>query len=59
MSVVGFDFGNLQSVIAVARNRGIDVLQNEVGHRMTPSAVALLIAHSRQKAVRTSERLVG
>lgn len=40
MSVVGFDFGNLQSVIAVARNRGIDVLQNEVGHRMTPSAVA-------------------
>ena len=26
---------------------------------MTPSAVALLIAHSRQKAVRTSERLVG
>ena len=40
MSVVGFDFGNLNSVIAVARKRGIDVLQNEVGHRMTPSQVA-------------------
>lgn len=40
MSVVGFDFGNLQSVVAVARKRGIDVLQNEVGHRMTPSEVA-------------------
>jgi len=40
MSVVGFDFGNLYSVIAVARKRGIDVLQNEVGHRVTPSMVA-------------------
>jgi heat shock protein 4 len=40
MSVVGFDFGNLNSVVAVARKRGIDVLQNEVGHRMTPSQVA-------------------
>jgi hypothetical protein len=27
MSVVGFDLGNESSVIAVAKNRGIDVLQ--------------------------------
>jgi len=35
MSVVGFDFGNESCVIAVARRRGIDVLQNEVGNRRT------------------------
>ena len=40
MSVVGFDFGNHKCVVAVARRRGIDVLQNEVGSRSTPSAVA-------------------
>ena len=27
MSVVGFDFGNHKCVVAVARRRGIDVLQ--------------------------------
>ncbi|KAF9207815.1 adenyl-nucleotide exchange factor sse1 [Haplosporangium sp. Z 27] len=40
MSVVGIDFGNLQSVIAVARNRGIDVICNEVSNRFTPSLVS-------------------
>ncbi|CAG8514047.1 4047_t:CDS:2 [Racocetra persica] len=40
MSVVGFDFGNLQSKIAVARNRGIDVICNEVSNRTTPSLVS-------------------
>jgi len=40
MSVVGFDFGNQCCKIAVARKRGIDVLQNEVGHRSTPAMVA-------------------
>jgi len=39
MSVVGIDFGNLQSCIAVARNRGIDVIVNEVSNRFTPSLV--------------------
>ncbi|KAF8940050.1 adenyl-nucleotide exchange factor sse1, partial [Haplosporangium gracile] len=34
------DFGNLQSVIAVARNRGIDVICNEVSNRFTPSLVS-------------------
>ncbi|CAM0141148.1 adenyl-nucleotide exchange factor sse1 [Umbelopsis sp. WA50703] len=40
MSVVGIDFGNLNSVIAVARNRGIDVICNEVSNRATPSLVS-------------------
>ncbi|KAJ1965500.1 adenyl-nucleotide exchange factor sse1 [Dipsacomyces acuminosporus] len=40
MSVVGFDIGNLQSVIAVARNRGIDIVANEVSNRATPSMVS-------------------
>lgn len=40
MSVVGIDFGNVQCVIAVARNRGIDVITNEVSNRSTPSLVS-------------------
>ncbi|CAG8441568.1 2745_t:CDS:2 [Diversispora eburnea] len=40
MSVVGIDFGNLQSKIAVARNRGIDVICNEVSNRATPTLVS-------------------
>lgn len=39
MSVVGLDFGTLNSVIAVARNRGVDVITNEVSNRATPSLV--------------------
>ncbi|CAG8466347.1 15893_t:CDS:2, partial [Dentiscutata erythropus] len=34
------DFGTLQSKIAVARNRGIDVICNEVSNRTTPSLVS-------------------
>lgn len=40
MSVVGVDLGNLNTVIAVARNRGIDVICNEVSNRSTPTMVA-------------------
>ena len=40
MSVVGFDFGNLSSKIAVARNRGVDVICNEVSNRATPTLVS-------------------
>ncbi|KAI9292057.1 heat shock protein 70 [Neoconidiobolus thromboides FSU 785] len=40
MSVVGIDLGNLSSYIAVARNRGIDVITNEVSNRDTPSLVS-------------------
>ncbi len=36
MSVVGIDFGNLNTVIAVARKRGIDVIANEASNRLTP-----------------------
>lgn len=39
MSVVGLDFGTAGSVIAVARNRGVDVITNEVSNRSTPSLV--------------------
>lgn len=39
MSVVGLDFGTACSVIAVARNRGVDVITNEVSNRSTPSLV--------------------
>lgn len=39
MSVVGVDFGNLKTVVAVARNRGVDVITNEVSNRATPSLV--------------------
>ncbi|ROW15243.1 hypothetical protein VPNG_02947 [Cytospora leucostoma] len=39
MSVVGVDFGTLNTAIAVARNRGVDVIANEVSNRATPSLV--------------------
>ncbi|AJQ08191.1 AHL_G0003620.mRNA.1.CDS.1 [Saccharomyces cerevisiae] len=35
----GLDLGNNNSVLAVARNRGIDVVVNEVSNRSTPSLV--------------------
>ena len=40
MSVVGIDFGNLNTIVAVARNRGIDVITNETSNRATPSLVS-------------------
>lgn len=39
MSVVGFDIGNENLVIAAARNRGIDVLLNDESNRETPAVV--------------------
>ncbi|SCU93649.1 LAFA_0F17502g1_1 [Lachancea sp. 'fantastica'] len=35
----GLDLGNHNSVLAVARNRGIDIVVNEVSNRSTPSMV--------------------
>ncbi|EJT44514.1 SSE2-like protein [Saccharomyces kudriavzevii IFO 1802] len=35
----GLDLGNNNSVLAVARNRGIDIVVNEVSNRCTPSLV--------------------
>lgn len=40
MSVVGIDLGSLNSVIAVARSGGVDVICNEVSDRATPSMVS-------------------
>lgn len=40
MSVVGFDFGNESCVVAVARQRGIDVVLNEESKRETPAVVS-------------------
>ncbi|XVF74602.1 hypothetical protein PTKIN_Ptkin13bG0125200 [Pterospermum kingtungense] len=39
MSVVGFDFGNENCVVAVARQRGIDVVLNDESKRETPAIV--------------------
>ncbi|KAJ4718159.1 putative Heat shock 70 kDa protein [Melia azedarach] len=39
MSVVGFDLGNESSIVAVARQRGIDVVLNDESKRETPSIV--------------------
>ncbi|XP_073272792.1 heat shock 70 kDa protein 14 [Primulina huaijiensis] len=39
MSVVGFDFGNESGVVAVARQRGIDVVLNDESKRDTPAIV--------------------
>ncbi|ODQ78500.1 hypothetical protein BABINDRAFT_85352 [Babjeviella inositovora NRRL Y-12698] len=36
----GLDLGNNNSIIACARNRGIDVIVNEVSNRSTPTLVA-------------------
>lgn len=35
----GVDFGNNNTVIACARNRGIDIIVNEVSNRSTPSLI--------------------
>ncbi|KAL3618324.1 hypothetical protein CASFOL_038645 [Castilleja foliolosa] len=39
MSVVGLDFGNESCVVAVARQRGIDVVLNDESKRETPAIV--------------------
>ncbi|VDK85292.1 unnamed protein product [Litomosoides sigmodontis] len=40
MSVVGFDFGNINSFIAVARQGGIETIANDYSLRATPSCIA-------------------
>ena len=39
MSVVGLDLGNESCIVAVARQRGIDVVLNEESKRETPAIV--------------------
>ncbi|KAL3610608.1 hypothetical protein D5086_001628 [Populus alba] len=43
MSVVGFDFGNENCLVAVARQRGIDVVLNDESKRETPAIIKRLI----------------
>ncbi|KAG8956212.1 adenyl-nucleotide exchange factor sse1 [Tulasnella sp. 424] len=52
-SVVGIDFGNLASKIGVARQRGIDVIANEVSNRATPSLISYGI---KQRAIGESAK---
>uniref|UniRef100_A0A2P2MNV3 Uncharacterized protein MANES_04G123400 n=1 Tax=Rhizophora mucronata TaxID=61149 RepID=A0A2P2MNV3_RHIMU len=40
MSVVGFDLGNESCIVAVARQRGIDVVLNDESKRETPAVVS-------------------
>ncbi|KAJ1552932.1 adenyl-nucleotide exchange factor sse1, partial [Cladochytrium tenue] len=40
ISVVGIDLGCQSSVVAVARNRGVDVVTNDVSNRATPTLVS-------------------
>ncbi len=39
MSVVGFDFGSANNVVALARRKGIDVVLNDESKRETPCMV--------------------
>ena len=39
MSVVGLDFGSVNSVVALARRKGIDVVLNTESKRETPAMV--------------------
>ncbi|EAL90593.1 Heat shock protein hsp88 [Aspergillus fumigatus] len=39
MSVVGIDFGAQSTKVGVARNKGIDIITNEVSNRSTPTLV--------------------
>ncbi|KAK2764299.1 adenyl-nucleotide exchange factor sse1 [Arachnomyces sp. PD_36] len=39
MSVVGIDLGTQSTKVGVARNKGIDIITNEVSNRSTPSLV--------------------
>jgi len=40
MSVVGFDVGNANCIVAVARAGGIETVDNDYSHRVTPATVA-------------------
>ncbi|XP_031488053.1 heat shock 70 kDa protein 14-like [Nymphaea colorata] len=40
MSVVGFDLGNESCIVAVARQRGIDVVLNDESKRETPAVIS-------------------
>lgn len=39
MSVIGFDFGNINSVVAITQRNGADIVTNEASNRKTPYVV--------------------
>ncbi|KAJ1685412.1 hypothetical protein LUZ63_016802 [Rhynchospora breviuscula] len=51
MSVVGFDLGNESCIVAVARQRGIDVVLNDESKRETP---ALVFFGDKQRSIGTA-----
>jgi heat shock protein 4 len=51
MSVVGFDLGNESCIVAVARQRGIDVVLNDESNRETP---ALVFFGDKQRSIGTA-----
>ncbi|PWA80993.1 heat shock protein 70 family [Artemisia annua] len=72
MSVVGFDLGNESCVVAVARQRGIDVVLNDESKRETPALVcfgekqrflgtagAATIMSNPKNAISQIKRLIG
>ncbi|KAD2393940.1 hypothetical protein E3N88_40917 [Mikania micrantha] len=56
MSVVGFDLGNESCVVAVARQRGIDVVLNDESKRETP---ALVCFGDKQRFLGTATTIAG
>ena len=40
MSAIGIDLGSRNTLVAAARNRGVDVLCNEVSNRFTPTLIS-------------------
>eukprot|EP00457_Paulinella_chromatophora_P001340 gb/GEZN01001342.1/.p1 GENE.gb/GEZN01001342.1/~~gb/GEZN01001342.1/.p1 ORF type:complete len:882 (-),score=223.63 gb/GEZN01001342.1/:446-3091(-) len=42
MSVVGIDFGSESCVVAIAKSRGVETVQNSVGNRKTASLVSFV-----------------
>lgn len=55
MSVIGFDIGNKNCVIAVARRGGVDILDNEASNRQTPTMVTFPIGATTLQP----QRLIG
>ena len=59
MSVVGVDLGTLNTVIAVARNRGVDVVSNSLYVDLSPSLLTRYIQITNEVSNRATPTLVG
>ena len=56
MSVVGIDFGNANSRVALARRKGIDVVLNDESKRETPSMLNFGEKQVRERVEATRRR---